>query len=303
MHTIREVCNDYIIAHRHQSPNTVKNNRQRLGVFALWCEQQGVTLETLKSSHIRAFIDYVGSRHGQSGSTLKDSSVRAYGKAVKSLVSWLSAEDDYGISPKVASRVELPRIEQTVIEVFTSEQIAALFLAVEKMPYPVRDRAILSVLLDSGIRASELVSLVLDHVWLDSDDSYILVCGKGRKQREVPLGRQARLAVRRYVTRYRKPSTLKEQHVFLSHIGKPLTRGGLHQIIASIGERAGVSNCHAHRFRHTYSCAYLLQGGDLLKLCRLLGHSSIRMTERYLSAVTSRQARQGESVLDRLKSL
>jgi site-specific recombinase XerD len=303
MHTVKEAVGEYLMAHKHHSTNTQKNNKQRLTLFADWCEQQGVTLESLRSSHIRLFLEYVGSRPGLHGSTLKDSSVRCYGKAVKALVSWLSAQEDYGISAKVASRVELPKVAVEVIEVFTHQQITDLFAAAEKMPYPVREKAILCTLIDTGVRASELCSLTMDHIWLDADDSYLLVMGKGRKQREVPVGRVTRLAIRRYVTRYRHAAGKNEQHVFLSHVGKPLTRGGLHQIVASIGERAGVPNCHCHRFRHTFATQYLLNNnGDIYRLSRVMGHSSVRVSERYVQSIKNKQAREGESVLDRLKA-
>lgn len=305
---IHEAVADYILAHRVWSPNTVANTKQRLTMFSDWCEQEGVTLEMLRASHIRLFLDSIAGRQGQHGEALKSSSVRAYGKSVKALVNWLvsESEEDYTLSPKLASRIEIPKAEQTVIEIFTPLQIEALFLAVEKQPYPVRDKAILSVLLDTGIRVSELCSLTLDHIWLDADDSYLKVKGKGRKEREVPIGRQTRLAIRRYITRYRKPATSKETHVFLSHVGKPLTRNGINQLLANIAYNARIKGvrCSPHTFRHTFACMYLLNGGDLYKLSRLLGHQKSAMSEIYLRAITGKQIRQATpSILDHLKDL
>ena len=159
------------------------------------------------------------------------------------------------------------------------------------------------MLLDTGVRASELVGLTLDCTWLDPDDSYLKVMGKGRKEREVPLGRTARTALRRYITRYRKPRTAAEQHVFLGRTGEPLQVSGLEQIVRPIGQRARIKGvrCSPHTFRHTFACQYLLAGGDIYKLSRIMGHTSVKVTEKYLSSVKAKQARQGESVLDRLK--
>jgi site-specific recombinase XerD len=138
-------------------------------------------------------------------------------------------------------------------------------------------------------------------VWLDADDSYLKVNGKGRKQREVPLGRHSRTALRRYITRYRRPKDKAEKRVFLSRTGTPLTLSGLDQIIREIASRARIKGAHAHRFRHTFACQYLVNGGDVYKLSRLMGHSSVKITERYLGAVKAKQARQGQSVLDHLQ--
>jgi len=274
-------------------------------VFTSWCEQQGLELEAITARHIRTFIDAVASRPGQKGSTLRPSSVRLYITTVKTFLSWCSKEEDFEelVSPKIVSRIPTPRIAPPLIETFTPEQIAALFVATEEQPFPVRDRAILSLLLDTGIRASELVGLTLDCCWLDPDDSYLLVHGKG-KSREVPLGRTARTALRRYVTRHRHPRQASEQHVFLGRTGEQLMVSGLEQIIRPIGSRARIKGvrCSPHTFRHTFACMYLLGGGDIYKLSRLMGHESVKITERYLGAIKAKQARQGgESVLDRLK--
>jgi len=235
---------------------------------------------------------------------VRTSTVASYAKAIKAFLSWCSKEEDFMVSTKLATRVEVPRVEETVIQTFSPLQIEALFQAAEKQPFPVRDKALLAVLLDSGIRASELTALTLPHVWLDSDDSYLRVMGKGRREREVSIGRQARTMLRRYITRYRKPANKDEQHIFLGHTGHPLTRSGLHQIVAEIGRKAHIKGvrCSPHTFRHTMACMYLLGGGDIYKLSRILGHTNAEMTEVYLRAITSRQARQGsQSVLDTLK--
>jgi integrase/recombinase XerD len=306
--SIREAVAEYCHAHKHLSVDTRRNSKQRLLLFTAFCEEHGVSLETLKASHVRDFLDEVGKRTGMQSHQVKPSTVKSYTQTVKAFLHWCVQEGEYDVSPKVAERVELPKVEQTVIEVFTPEQITALFDACEKRPYPVRDRAILAVLLDTGIRASELVGLTLDCTWLDVDDSFIKVMGKGRKQREIPLGRTSRLALRRYITRYRHPHNKGERRVFLAgNTGLPITRSGLHQIVAEIGWKAHIKGvrCSPHTFRHTFACMYLLSGGgDMYKLSRLLGHSQAEMSEVYLRAITARQARQGnQSVLDHLKDL
>lgn len=299
---IREAVAEYRHAHLRLSTDTQRNHKQRLAMFTNWCEQQGLTLEALTARHVRSFLEWVSARPGMKTPLVRSSTVKTYAASIKAFLRWCEAEG-FDVSPKVVARVELPRVEQTVIEVFSPEQIELLFAAAEKQPYAVRDKALLCVLLDTGARASEVIGLTLDCVWLDADDSYILVHGKGKKDREIALGRKARIALRRYITRYRKPATPKEQHVFLAgNTGKPLTRSGLFQIVAAIGRKAHIKGvrCSPHTARHTFACQSLMNGTDVYKLSRQMGHSSIRVTERYLGAIKAKQARQGLSVLDHL---
>jgi site-specific recombinase XerD len=303
---VREAYEEFLHAKLPRSRATQRGYRIRLNIFASWCEEHALELQMLTAKHVRAFLEDVGMRQGLKSERLAANTVRQYAMTVKNFLSWCSREEEFEelISTKVVSRVALPRAEQVVIETFTPEQLQALFRALEKQPFPVRDKAILSVLIDTGIRASELCGLVLNCVWLDADDSYIKVLGKGRKEREIPLGRASRIALRRYITRYRgKPRNQAEQHVFLSRTGEPLTVHGLAELIEHLGEHARIKGvrCSPHTFRHTFACQYLLNGGDIYKLSRLMGHTSVKITERYLQAVNAKQVRrESHSVLDNL---
>jgi site-specific recombinase XerD len=303
---VREAVEEFLFAKSVLSRATQRGYRIRLTAFVAWCEEQELSLEQLTARHIRAFVDAISARKGQRGEPLKSSTVRLYALTTKIFLAWCAQEEDFKetVSQKMLARVQLPKEEQVVIETFSPEQVEAMLRATEKQPFAVRDKAIVSVLLDSGVRAGELCGLTLDCVWLDTDDSYLRVTGKGRKQREVPLGRTARIALRRYITRYRQqPKNKVDQHVFLSRTGAPITISGLEQIIEQIGERAHIKNvrCSPHTLRHTFACTYLLNGGDLYRLSRLLGHSSLTISLRYLQAIKDKQARQGQSVLDHLK--
>jgi len=303
---VNTAVKEFLSAKRTLSPLTVRSYKQRLCVFADWCTQHGFTLETLTARAVRTFIEDMGRRPGLGGHPMQNSTVHCYATDVKTFLSWCAREEDFEglVSTKIAARVESPPVETKVIEVFTDVQIAAFFRAAEEGDSAVRDRALLALLIDTGARASEVVGLTLDCTWLDPDDSYILVRGKGKKQREIGLGRVARMALRRYVTRYRRPDDRSDTHVFIARTGLPLTVSGLGQLIVRLGKKAGITGVRVspHTFRHGFACAYLIAGGDLYKLSRLMGHTSVKVTERYLGAIKARQARQGGySVLDHLK--
>ena len=139
------------------------------------------------------------------------------------------------------------------------------------------------LLLDTGIRASELLGLKLDDVYLNEDK--IKVWGKGSKERIVPLGTTAKKALLRHILSSRTDS--EEDQVFLSANGTPLTYNGLAHMIKRLGEKAGVPRLHAHLFRHTFAVKYLMNGGDLMTLRLILGHTSLEVTQMYMHLAES----------------
>jgi site-specific recombinase XerD len=139
---------------------------------------------------------------------------------------------------------------------------------------------------------------------MTQDDAYLIVHGKGRKTREVGLGRQSRSLLLRYLHRARHTSKRRpdNQAVFLGRSGAALRPEGLDRILYRLRDRAGLTGVRtgAHVFRHTYAYTYISQRGDVMRLSRLLGHTSVSTTQGYLSAFTASQARHGQSVLDQM---
>ncbi len=163
-----------------------------------------------------------------------------------------------------------------------------------------RDKAIVSVLLDTGVRANELCTLTLGRTNFSLTDAHIIVLGKGRKQREVGLGNKSRLALHRYIYQFRP--RVESEAVFLTRHSTPLHPDGLAQMLIKLRNRSSLSfHIHPHKFRHTFAYMYMREGaGDVLRLSRLLGHSSVLVTENYLKVFDSRDARDSASVLDTL---
>jgi integrase/recombinase XerD len=164
----------------------------------------------------------------------------------------------------------------------------------------VRDKAILSVLFDTGIRAGELCSLTLENTHF-KPEAYLKIIGKGNKWREVPLGKTSSAALHKYISRHRPKS--EQQVVFLSRAGEGLTTSGLFQLVQRLGNWARIKGvrCSPHTARHTYAVSYLSNGGDVYKLSRLMGHTSVSVTEHYLRAFKNKDARKGKSVLDNME--
>lgn len=118
------------------------------------------------------------------------------------------------------------------------------------------------------------------------EDQYLLLVrsGKGRKDRAVPFSVVTAKAIRRYVLKSRPNAA--SPHLFISKRGTALRPNSLLQLIERIAAAANVDHAHPHKFRHTFAVNYLRNGGDPLTLQRLMGHSTLAMTNEYVNLVT-----------------
>jgi len=225
---------------------------------------------------------------------------------IKVFLHWVSGYEEYAgcIKPSTLRSLAVPKLEQHTKPTLTADEINRLYEACKKeytTQLVVRDIAILSVLLDIGVRASELCSLTLKNVHLHPQDSYIMVFGKGRKEREIGLGTKARLDLHRYIRQYRKHGK-PDEAVFLSRYNIPLTRNGLDQILYRLKDWANVKiEGGAHLFRHTFATLYLING-DVYKFSRIMGHNHVTTTEKATFAVCSKEMPESETFNNRVTS-
>lgn len=185
--------------------------------------------------------------------------------------------------------IPAPNIGQHLPEVLTVEEIDAMVAAIDlSKPEAQRNRAIIETLYGSGLRVSELVDMTLNRVFLD--EGYLIVEGKGNKQRMVPLSAVAVDEIREYLTTGRlrvKPSN--EHYLFLNRRGARLTRVMIFYIVRSLAEAAGIKKTISpHTLRHSFA-THLLEGGASLRAIQMmLGHESIATTEIYLHLDSTR---------------
>ncbi len=295
---------EYLCALGGHSIHTRRSAKTILLQFAAWA--QGIALEQLTIADIRHYQDYLRNRQTATGSRLADNTLHTHTRRIKTFLVWCLQEEEFSdlVSERMVRRIALPKVASKVMRLITPGEFERLYEACGIARYTgqtQRNRAILCLLYDTGIRSAELCGLHLAEVYFLEGDNFLRVLGKGRKQREVGFGQRTRKALRVYIYRHRKASQA-QTHVFLSRRGSPLTPSGLEQILYHLADKAGIERISAHKFRHSFAVNYLQRGGDLFKLSRLLGHESIQTTQRYLSAFSARDARTGGlSVLDQLK--
>jgi integrase/recombinase XerC len=207
-------------------------------------------------------------------------SIRRKLAAVRGLFQFLLREGVVQIN--VARLVRTSKAPKKLPDVMSAEQMNALIdgVAADKLerPYPARDRAIFEMLYGCGLRVSELAGLNLTD--LDRTGGWLRVRGKGRKERQVPMPRQAALALESYLGE--RPIARGEQAVFLNHRGGRLTTRGISLIVKFYSTYlAGDPSTHPHSFRHAYATHLLAAGADLRAIQELLGHARLSTTQKY----------------------
>ncbi|MDO9333611.1 MAG: tyrosine-type recombinase/integrase [Dehalococcoidales bacterium] len=275
-----------------KSSNTIAGYEILLRNFIWYCHQNEFPqIQRLTAVHIRHFFWYLSSETHRWNSTspaakrpASPTTVNGYFRALHTFFNWLEQEELIPENP--FRNLKTPRPDHKVIRALTTSDLEKLFkLCAGKSALEVRNKAILSVFLDTGLRVSELTNLLIDDVNMD-DGSILVRHGKGNKQRLVRIGSKAQKALWKYVTLYRKSTS---NRLFINRNGEPLNLIGVQILIKRLGDKANVK-VHPHQLRHTFAISFLRAGGDVFSLQYLLGHSTLQMTQRYLQSLNANDA-------------
>jgi len=203
-----------------------------------------------------------------------------------------------------AAGLDRPIVEHRLIRPFTQEQFIALLAQIRDNTLGLRDKALLLLLADTGLRISEALNLKVGE--LDLTYNTAIVMGKGRKERRVCWGDSTRKALINWLRV--RPEAKDGEPVFCNQFGGPLVPGVFSRRMKDYTRKAGIAanrlSCHA--LRHFWACQYLKATGDIITLSRLLGHSTLDMSKKYLNLTSDEvlaKARQVGSVLDRMEGL
>jgi integrase/recombinase XerC/integrase/recombinase XerD len=239
---------------------------------------------------------------------VSESTQRYYLNWIKTWLRWLAEEGGYGVEAAATVRAKPPRVIEEPIVPFSEAEIARLFADGDAQTFlGQRQRALVATLLDTGIRAAEIRGLRLCDLDLTAGEITVLpTTDKTRKGRTIGLGRRAKLELSRWWTRYRLAEGLDQSPtaaLFIMTTGEPYNRRAFQLLITRLGRRAGVSNCHPHRFRHTFAILSLRHGMNPFVLMHSLGHKDMAMTKKYLDIVDSdvREQKRATSPFDRIK--
>ena len=232
------------------------------------------TLQAIEPAVLRDFLTHLR-QQGQASETV----FGTYG-ALRCAFGFWNREGLLSRNPMAL--VERPRRERVLIRPMSPEQaIRLLEQPVVTTVEGLRDRALMMLMLDSGLRISEALSLEAGRIdWLNC---VLIVMGKGRKERSTPFSARTCQAMLEYA-RKRAQGRVQAPQFFLGPRGKPLDRSNVRKTVAGYGRKAGIEGVRVspHTLRHTFAVFYIRNGGDSFSLQEILGHSTLEMTRRYV---------------------
>ena len=264
----------YLRSERGMADNTVQAYGRDLERFANWAAL--IRFTGYSKPSLKDLARYVAFLHDEK---LAPPSIARHLVSLKMFYRFLKMEEradasavDLLGSPKLWERIPQVLSPTAVDELLQSPQPGDRFY--------LRDKAILETLYATGCRASEVVSLKLADLYLDS--AFCKCLGKGSKQRVVPLGRPAIAALRAYLAGPSDVLIRDRANVFVSKSGRPLSRIFLWALVKKYCQRAGLSRkASPHTLRHSFATHVLAGGADLRTVQELLGHASIQTTQHY----------------------
>lgn len=254
-------------------PKTLQFYEEKLTPFADWLAGEGVSqIDQVTAHHVRAYLVYKQTIYPGTEDERQASGHTIHGiaRALRAFFNFCVSEDWLTVSPMAT--VKMPRRPKRILEAYSPGELKALFKAAKDD----REKAILYVLLDTGVRASECISIrVSDINW--GTNSIQILGGKGEKDRIVYFGaRTARLLIR-YIRGLDSRGFLFTN----AHTGRQFTYNGFGQLLRRIGKAANVP-CTAHKFRRTFAINSLRNGMNVYYLAKLMGHEDISILKPYL---------------------
>ncbi len=257
---------------RGLSPQTSLAYRDDLRQLFAYLDRNGLSFERIDHRVLRGFLASLAGRCVAASLARKLSCLRTFYR-------W--AEREGLVTANPALKLRAPKIARRLPEVFRPEEVIAVLEAADDgTVLGRRDRALFELLYSSGLRASEICGLNLSD--LDVAQGLVRVVGKGNKERIVPVGRAALVAVERYLRSRIDLGPSNENALFITARGRRLERRALGARLnrtvlkAAIGRRM-----HPHLLRHCFATHLLENGADLRSIQELLGHASLATTQRY----------------------
>lgn len=274
-HHIDDFC-IYLSSERGLARNTLESYGRDVNDFMDYVGKQGVVnWPSVELDHI---IQFLGQKKDQGYAS---SSICRALIAIKVFYKFLKRENLIPVNATVL--LETPKLWQLIPDVLTVEEMEKILLLPDRETKEgARDAAILEVLYACGLRVSELCGLKIH----DVDDTTLKVCGKGSKERIIPIGKKAIVALDHYLS-FR--DTERQEALFLSKYNKPIDRIAVWKMVKKYVLKAGITKIISpHTFRHTFATHLLDNGADLRVIQDLLGHASINSTDRYTHLSSTR---------------
>lgn len=270
-----ELIKSYLLAGKVEgkSPKTLEIQVAILASFADFSKDEE---EPLTANNIRLYLLSLQSRN------LSPDTLLTYYQRLKAFLNWLVNEEHIEKNPM--RNIKPPRLPKRIVRPFSEEDIRNLLLLCSGNRFlDLRNRAIILLFLDTGLRLSELAGIQL--VDIDFDRETIPVMGKGAKERVVRIGKTTQKALIRYILKRND----EHECFWVTEERHPMTKSGIQIAVKRLCKRANITGCKLgpHTFRHTAAINYLRNGGGEFTLQIMLGHSTLAMTRKYASSFST----------------
>ncbi|ALC81485.1 MULTISPECIES: site-specific tyrosine recombinase XerD [Bacillus] len=284
---MKDQLNDFIhfmTVERGLSENTIVSYERDLKGYMLFLKEteQVDNIEKIERIHIIHYLKYL-KEAGKSSKT-----AARHLASIRSFHQFLLREGASKKDPSV--HIESQKTERMLPKVLSLSETERLLDTPKPVnPFGYRDKAMLELLYATGIRVSEMIDLKMDDVHLKM--GFIRCFGKGRKERIVPIGKQASDALDQYLTKARGKLLKRKtsDFLFLNHHGNPISRQGFWKNLKKIAVEAGIlTKLTPHTLRHSFATHLLENGADLRAVQEMLGHADISTTQIYTHVTKTR---------------
>ncbi|MFD1360328.1 tyrosine recombinase XerC [Lentibacillus salinarum] len=276
---------EYLQIERNASPFTVRYYRDDLENFFNFLREESIrSLQDVNHRTVRLYLTRLYERKlGRRSVSRKISSLKSFYRFL---------ERHYQITANPFININLPKATKAIPGFLYSEELEKLF-DISDLTDPIgqRNQALIEILYATGIRVSECSTLKPGDI--DFTIGTLFVTGKGNKERYIPFGRFAEIALETYINDGREKlldkAASSADAVFLNARGGPLTARGIRLILNKMVEKAALTvHVHPHKLRHTFATHMLNEGADLRTVQELLGHENLSSTQIYTHVTKDR---------------
>ncbi len=240
------------------APKTIENYSDHIGRFLQYAPEE---MEELTTDVIRKYVIHMRDEN------IRSVTIQTYMRTIKVFCRWLY--DEGYLEKNVSKGVKLPRPDPKIKQPLSADDVKVILREL----YSPRDRIIFRLMLDAGLRESEVCNLKYQDI--DLENNLLLIRNsKFNRNRIVPLCPRLKMWVNYYKS--------GGEYLVLDKSGNQLKPEAIKQLFSKLKKRTGITRVHAHLCRHTFATSYIMGGGNLEKLRVMLGHSDYNVTKTYL---------------------
>lgn len=271
------------------SEKTLDNYRQQINYFIDYVgniDTEEITLKNLRDfqfhiSNKEKYDDHPFKINKQG--KLSKVTIQTYLRQLRVFIKYLYEEEI--IENDLTIKFKLPKAPKKVIDILNDdEKERILNYYSEKSELKLRNKCIIALMLDCGLRRTEVINLEYPNI--NYLNNYIKVSGKGDKERLVPIGLTTKKLLKKY-SNMRSLPEFQTKKLFIDKNRKPMTDNALKQVFSRLKKNTQIDRLHPHMLRHTFATDYLVNGGDIYSLQAILGHTSLEMVRKYLHLASS----------------